>query len=148
MRHVQALNSYIQPDPLYGTEQIQVQEPKRIHVIVEYMSFLYPRSAVGLVLDCFHMPGRGQGSRWWRKRAGCRSCHRDWFANAKGCAYTIQADLNQPRVVNDTVIRRTVSSSRWVHVRSELLETCPSSRGFVRCPFTVVQAIVNHYFVP
>jgi hypothetical protein len=47
-------------NPLSGTEHFGAQEPKRIHVIVEYMSSPYPRSAVSVVLDCYHMPGRGQ----------------------------------------------------------------------------------------
>lgn len=54
-----SFNSYVQ-NPLFGTEHFDAQEPKRIHVIVEYMSSPYLRSAVGVVLDCFHMPGRGQ----------------------------------------------------------------------------------------
>lgn len=102
MRHVQA--SLLRPKPLFGTEHLGAQEPKRIHVIVEYMSSPYLRSAVGVALDCFHMPGRGQGSRWWRRRAGLSFLPARFVCEREGVGvcleYTIQADLNQPRTVN------------------------------------------------
>ena len=101
-------------------------------VIVEYMSSPYLRSAVGVVLDCFHMPGRGQGSWWWRKRAaGLSFLPARLVCEREGC----------------TRFRRTsISHGRWTGVRVRHLaakEYLPDLSGLRRAHYSLLRRLVG-----